>query len=176
MRRNVQHQSLSPHQTHSDDASSKQQPVRKLSWKVFFYVGYALLWAALSVPDLVSSSTTNRVWPIIAFACGALAAVLLLPHFQKSRPQPHQKMGPQSATSETARSRSILYQMRSPTALMVLTLAFVYALTTPSNVVREVVMSFTAGGGVTGGFYFANRERRGLFPSNPYRDRMGNYD
>jgi hypothetical protein len=154
-----------------------QRPARKITWKVLFYVAFALAWIAFFVFDLfITSPTKDWFWECLTFAISIGGAIVSTIYTRQARARQVQaSSGKASSVMASQRSISVLTTLYGAPALIALVM-FVVLMYNGNPLGKELFLSLVAGSGVTWGFELANRESRDPIAPGPYNNRLGHYD
>jgi len=160
-----------------ENSYAAQRPARKITWKVIFYVAFALAWIAFFVFGIfITSLTKDWFWECLTFGISIGGAIVSTIYTRQARARQAQaSSGKASRTTTSQRSIFVLTTLYGTLALIAL-VAFVVLMYNGNPLGKELLLSLVAGGGVTWGFELANRETRDPVAPGPYSNRLGNYD
>ena len=152
-------------------------PVRKITWKVLFYVAFALAWTTFFVFGIViTSPRQDWLWEGLCFAISIGGAIVSAVYTRQARVRRAlAQAGTASGPTAAQRSISLLTTLYGMLALIAMA-AFVVVMYNGHPLGKELFFSLVAGSGITWGFELANRESRDPVAAGPYRNRLGSFD
>jgi type VI protein secretion system component VasF len=161
--------------TTTENPYAAQRPTRKITWKVIFYVFFALAWIAFFVFSILNTShTKDWFWECLTFAVSIGGAIVSTIYARQSRARQAQTLAGTASSPRTSQL-SVLTTLYGALALIALVM-FVVLMFNGNPLGKELFTSLVAGSGVTWGFELAHRETRDPITPGPYSNRQGNYD
>ena len=161
----------------AENSYAAQRSARKITWKVIFYMAFALTWIAFFVFGIfITSLPKDWFWECLTFAISIGGAIVSTIYTRQTRARQAQaSSGKVSSATTSQRSISVLTTLYGTLALIALVM-FVVLMYNGNPLGKELLLSLVAGSGVIWGFELANHESRDPAGPSPYSTRPGHYD